>query len=352
MHVLRSLSAIAFAGVGLALMMSGCRSQKSNDIAADAAAPTSQATTSQTLPYPATFTEYPPLVRGPLAPDPGSLSLDVSERTDALLSRIVKQARHASHLATGHPPAQLMDLAPYIFYWPQQPDGSLTVVSVETSATDWFIQGSKDRPRVSIESRGLSADEARDAAAPKVSSAAQLASAAYANGMDDRSLYKRWSAVTQIGPQRMSPEEVRKLALVNQMRSLLHFIVQQSGIFPHTVEAFSEQAISFINLQPAADPATAEFVLEWDGVQAYGLSVRLHGSERYEAVQYVESIGLDGTQEPAQYVGDTGVSMITHGSSRLVPRFLFDRHAGRTMTLIGAWNLVPAEQATLPIAGD
>jgi len=337
-------SAILMLCGGLLLML-GCGDPGGTE--SESISKTSQHTSNAPAAYPATYMEYSPLVRGPLAPIPGNVTISPEEQTDLLLQTALSNARRASTLATGADPATPAALAPWVFLWPEMNVGAPLPVLIDSSQEDWSVTWNPARPSLRIHRQGLSPDQHRNSAGPKITAVEELGSVVYAHGADDRSRFKRHTAVTSAGPQRLASEAARRLSLIRQVSSVLESYLHRSGSFLTSAEDLQTAGVTFWNLVPAADAASADFTLEWDGIQAYGLSVRLSASYKHEEVMYVESYGLDQKEQPHEpFIG--GASAVTVASTRFVPRFLFDRHAGRTMTLIGAWNLVPAEQATLP----
>lgn len=297
---------------------------------------------------PDSLTSFPALVRGPLAPSPDATPVNIEALQQRVISGSLKSARDACLLATGVHGYSPERLAPFMFCWPVDAGVPVPLTSVQEDAQDtWTISwGNAQEPARVV--AGLSSRQLRASLEPKVASSAALTSSIYASGEDDFSVYRRWSAAWREGPARFEAPMARRLTLIGQVAGMLHSLLQETGTFPQSNAELAQLRIGFINMVPVADPSDADFVLEWDGVQAYGLSVRVNATERFAAVLYVESIGLDGTEEPAMSFGETGASTVSSGESRLIPRFLYDRYAGRSMTLIGAWNLVPAEQAKLP----
>lgn len=303
------------------------------------------------LPFPETLTMYPPLERGPAAPEavypiPHSVGLQ-----QAILRSALNAGRKARQLATGQTSWDPVAFAPFVFCWPTTDEGDLLPVEITGEEPHWLARWSATEPPLKVlrESNPRILQESQK---PKVQTAAELANPADVAGTDDGARYRRWQAVLRAGSQRLPLESARRLQALTQLDQVLSSIVFTTGTFPRSVNDLRDAGVALVNLIPTEDTTTADLVLEWDGEQAYGFSVRLDEGERFERVSFHVSLGLDPNLALAEPFGESGARSQTLATMRPVPRFLFDRHAGRSMTLIGAWNLVPAEQATLPITGD
>jgi len=312
---------------------------------------TPQGTVQSALPYDESLTQYPPLERGPAAPPAVYPIQPAPELQEAILGKALSSARKARHLATGLTHWDATSFAQFVFCLPTTSTGDILPFEIVEEEPYWLARCSgAERPlKIAREFNPRTVDESQK---PKVATAAELVKPADAHGTDDGARYQRWLAVVRTGSQRLPLESARRLQALKQLDGVLTSIVHTTGTFPRSLEDLEDAGVGFVNLIPAPDPTTADLVLEWDGMQAFGLSVQLNETERFEQVSFHVSMGLDPDPTLAEPLGDSGARSQTVAVIRPVPRFLFDRHAGRSMTLIGAWNLVPADQATLPITGD
>lgn len=140
----------------------------------------------------------------------------------------------------------------------------------------------------------------------------------------------RWRHLHRRLAYDVTPEDARYVAAAEELDSLIKTAVTATLTFPHTLEDVrfaTGQAL--INLEPVAEEQ-ADLIVGFDGIQAYRYTVRFPSGVLFDSVQYWHILSEE------------------HGFTRLYSYADYAAQVGRPFATLGAWKLVPVEEASLP----